>query len=109
MIFFIDMRIADIREIVRIIDKFGYSKQNSFGESVLGRENSSVAKFRDLLNQNPALSEEELAHTVMGNSYSSERYKSLKAYFVSKSVHQIALIDLAPSQHSEHTRAIFKG
>lgn len=103
------MRITDIREIVRIIDRFGYSKQNSFGKSVLGRENSTVAKFRELLTQNPSISEEELAHSVMGNSYSSERYKSLKAYFVSKAVHQIALIDLSPLQHSEHTRAIFKG
>jgi len=108
-ILFSILRITDIREIVRIIDRFGYSKQNSFGESALGRENSTVAKFRDLLGQNPTLSEEELAHTVMGSSYSPERYKSLKAYFVSKAVHQIALIDLAPSQHSEHTRAIFKG
>lgn len=103
------MRLSDIRDIVRLVQRYGYSKPNATGNGRLGRKESNLARFRELIVRDASIDENILAHTIFGNAYSQTRYKSLKTYFVSKSVHQLALLDLSHSHFSEHTKAIIKG
>src|SRR6185369_14715115 len=102
------MKLQDIRDIIRIVQKYEPVKTTP---SAMGKKlvtESQIAKFHELLVDDIIREDSEAAVYLYGNSFSPDKYKSLKTYFLKRTINNIAFLDISRSSLSEHPKAVYK-
>jgi len=102
------MRIQDIHDIVRIIEKYGNSENHSLDFQELAEHESYFANFYKTLTEGSIQSDAEMAQKIYGDNFSPAKYKTLKTYFISRTINNISFLDVSKSDRSDYTKAIYK-
>src|SRR4051812_46627476 len=102
------MNLQELRDIVRVVGKYESLEQLPLDFRKLFFEESKVAEFYQILKNEEIRTDDQARATIYKGKNSSNNYKSLKSYFVSRTVSTIAFLDLSKGDFSELTQAIYK-
>jgi len=102
------MKIEEIRDIVRVIRNNEFLMDSPFDFEKLVTEDSKVGKFYKILLEPSIIEDTEVVAKLYHEGDTFNKYKSLKSYFLSRTLNNTIFFDLARSGKSEHIQAIYK-
>jgi hypothetical protein len=102
------MKLSEIQSLVRIIEEYESSDQRPLDLKKLRRSTSNLGKLYRYITQNESLSDAQAANSIYENKRSNPNYKTLKSYFASRLLTNIASLDLTRQVISKQTTALFK-
>jgi hypothetical protein len=102
------MKIKEIRDVVRILQKYENPKVTSVIWKNLTVKETNLAKFHKLVLEGRIQSDKEAGLEILGKDYSPTKYKTLKTYYISKVIDTIPSLLISRSELSDHPKAIFK-
>jgi hypothetical protein len=102
------MKLSEIQSLVRIIEEYESSDQRPLDLKKLRRSTSNLGKLYRYITQNESLSDAQAANSIYENKRSNPNYKTLKSYFASRLLTNIASLDLTRQGISKQTTALFK-
>jgi hypothetical protein len=102
------MKINDIRDIVRILQKYENREVTAMAWQNLIVKETNLGKFHKLVVEGRIQNDKDAGSEIFGAQYSSTKYKTLKTYYISKLIDNIPSLLISRSELSEHSKAIFK-
>ncbi|MDP4218918.1 MAG: hypothetical protein Q8916_09460 [Bacteroidota bacterium] len=102
------MKLQDIRDIVRIIERYDSGTAPVVAWPDPSREGQLSAKFHLLMIRDTVRSDSEAAKRIYGERFSPTKYKSLKSSYLSTTINRIGTLSIAQSGLSEYAKAIYK-
>jgi len=102
------MKIQEIRDIVRILEKYLDSGHLLAFSPSLDKENTKLAKFHNFILNSSIKTDKEIAEQIFGKDFSKTKYKTLKAYYLSSIINKIPFLKISKSELSVHSKAIYK-
>src|SRR5438045_8923288 len=99
------MKLEELRDIVRVIQKNELLLNPPINFKQLNNEDSKIAEFYQILQDYEIQDDRIAAAKIYPQNNSKNNYKSLKSYFFSRVINNIASFDFSGADKSDHVKA----